>query len=96
MLRELDDLYIPANERQLRNVQCKGDELDKQVRIWAQCVLGVLPRGLPLNDDEKYLFSLFLAQQRRLNLQMDADQPDNSLLGTAKHVGKRAHVEIIG
>jgi hypothetical protein len=86
LLRELDDLYIPANERQLRNVQRKGDELEKQVRTWAQCVIGVLPRGLPLNDDERYLFSLFLAQQRRLNLQMDAYQPDNSFLGTAKQI----------
>ncbi len=84
MLRELDDLYVPANERQLRTIQRKGEELDKLVRAWAQSVIGVLPRGLPINDDEKYLFCLFLAQQRRVNLQMDSYQPDNSLLGTAR------------
>jgi hypothetical protein len=86
LLRELDDLYIPANERQLRTIQRKSDELDKLVRAWAQSVIEVLPRGLPINDDEKYLFCLFLAQQRRVNLQMDAFQPDNSLLGTARQL----------
>lgn len=81
---EFDELYIPTSDRQLRRVQKKGEELDKQVRAWAQAVLSVLPRGLPLNDDEKYIFSLFLAQQRRLNMQMDAFVPDTSLLGAAR------------
>jgi hypothetical protein len=81
---EFDELYIPTSDRQLRRVQRKGDELDKQVRTWAQAVLNVLPRGLPMNDDEKYLFCLFLAQQRRLNLQMDAFQPDTSFMGAAR------------
>lgn len=79
---EFDELLVPASDRQLRRVQKKGEELDKQVRMWAQAVLGVLPRGLPLNDDEKYIFSMFLAQQRRLNMQMDAFVPDTTLLGT--------------
>jgi hypothetical protein len=81
---EFDELYIPTSDRQLRRVQKKGEELDKQVRTWAQAVIGVLPRGLPLTDDEKYIFSLFLALQRRLNLQMDAFVPDTSLIATAK------------
>lgn len=80
---EFDELYIPTSDRELRQVQRKGEELEKQVRTWAQAVLAVLPRGLPLNDDEKYIFSLFLAQQRRLNMQMDAFVPDTSLLATA-------------
>lgn len=84
LLRELEDLYIPTNERSLRRVQRKGEELDKHVRGWSHSVMEVLPRGLPLNPDERYVVSLFLAQQRRLNLQMDAFQPDNSLWGTAK------------
>lgn len=80
---EFDELYIPTSDRQLRHVQRKGEELEKQVRTWAQAVIGVLPRGLPLDDDEKYIFSLYLAQQRRLNLQMDAFVPDTSLLAAA-------------
>ena len=79
MLQEqLGDLYIPANERQLRNVQRRGDELDKQVRTWSQTAVEILPKGLPLNADETYILCLFLAQQRRLNIQMDAYKPDNS------------------
>lgn len=84
MLQELDELYIPTNERQLRSIQRKGDELDHLVRGWAQAVIGVLPRGLPLNADEMYLFSLFLAQQRRLNAQMDAHQTDATMWSTLK------------
>jgi len=80
---EFDELYIPTSDRQLRRVQKRGEELDKQVRTWAQGVLAVLPRGLPLNDDEKYVFSMFLAQQRRLNMQIDAFAPDTSLMATA-------------
>jgi hypothetical protein len=76
VLRELGELYIPANERDLRRVQRKGDELDRHVRNWAQSVTHILPRGLPLNPDETLIFSLYLAQQRRLNLQMDANQPE--------------------
>ncbi|MEO8458577.1 MAG: hypothetical protein ABI559_12295 [Chloroflexota bacterium] len=88
---ELNDLYVPTGDRQLRHVQRKGEELDKQVRIWAQTVLSVLPRGLPLDDDEKYLYCLFSAAQRRLNLQLDAFLPDNSLLATAKSLLPGSH-----
>jgi len=86
LLREMGDLYIPANERQLRTVQRRGDELDKLVRNWAQAVVDMLPRGLPLNPDETYLLCLFLAQQRRLNMQMDAYKPDNGFWSTARQL----------
>ena len=46
--------------------------------------MDILPRGLPLNADELLIFSLFLAQQRRLNIQMDSGQPDNSLWATVR------------
>jgi hypothetical protein len=84
VLRELDDLYIPTNERQLRRIQRKGDDLDRAMRNWAQSVVELLPRGLPINNDETLLLSLFLAQQRRLNAQMDDGQQDTSLLATVK------------
>jgi len=85
LLRELSDLYIPANERTLRSVQRRGEEMDGQVRAWAQSVVGVLPRGLPINPDETFILSLFLAQQRRLNIQMDAYRPhDNGIVSTLK------------
>ena len=88
MLREMGDLYIPANDRQLRTVQRRGDELDKQVRNWAQNVVEMLPRGLPINPDETYILCLFLAQQRRLNIQMDAYKPEagNGFLSTARQL----------
>lgn len=84
VLRELDDLYIPTNERQLRRIQRKGDELDRAMRNWAQSVVEMLPRRLPMNNDETLLLSLFLAQQRRLNMQMDDGQQDTSLFATVK------------
>lgn len=79
LLRQLEDMYIPQDERTLRRVQRKVDELDRQARNWAQSVVNVLPRGLSLVDDEIYILTLFLAQQRRLNLELDAQEPDTGL-----------------
>ena len=84
-LDHLDGLYVPENERQLRRAQRAGEELDKQVRAWAESVIRVLPRGLPINSHEVYVLSLFLAQQRRLNVQMDSRAPDYSVVGAIKH-----------
>lgn len=81
----LDGLYVPENEHQLRRLQRQGEELDKQVRAWAESAIRVLPRGLPINSHEVYVLSLFLAQQRRLNVQMDSREPDYSAVGTIKH-----------
>jgi hypothetical protein len=84
-LDHLDGLYVPANERELRRVQRQGEDLDRQVRAWAESVIRVLPRGLPINSHEVYVLSLFLAQQRRLNVQMDSREPDYSFMGAIKH-----------
>ncbi len=84
-LDHFDGLYIPENESELRRVQRCGERLDKQVRAWAECVIRVLPRGLPINSHEVYVLSLFLAQQRRLNVQMDSGEPDYSVIGAIKH-----------
>lgn len=84
-LDHLDGLYVPENERQLRRAQRHGEALDKQVRAWAESAIRVLPRGLPINSHEVYVLSLFLAQQRRLNVQMDSREPDYSVVGTIKH-----------
>ncbi|HEY5625529.1 MAG TPA: hypothetical protein VIT93_03465, partial [Dehalococcoidia bacterium] len=84
-LDHLDGLYVPENERELRRVQRRGEDLDKQVRAWAESVIRVLPHGLPINSHEVYVLSLFLAQQRRLNVQMDSRAPDYSVIGTVKH-----------
>lgn len=72
-------MYIPRDERTLRRVQKKVSDLDRQVRAWAQSVIDVLPRGLSMVEDEVYILSLFLAQQRRINLELDAQIPDTSL-----------------
>jgi hypothetical protein len=84
LLRELEELYIPEDDRQLRRVQRRGEELDRAVRGWGHAVVEILPRGLPVNPDEVYLLSLFLAQQHRLNLQMDGCRPDEGLLANLK------------
>lgn len=83
-IKDLEGLFVPANDRELRQVQRRTEELDKQVRSWAEAVIRILPRGLPINSHEVYVLSLFLAQQRRLNLQMDAHEPDESFIGWLK------------
>ncbi len=76
---EQQDLYVPQDERALRYVQRKVDVLDRQVRAWADSVLAVLPKGLGLLDDEIYLLSLYLAQQRRVNRELDARDCEETL-----------------
>ena len=71
MISQHEDLIIPHDERTLRRVQRKVDELDNQVRVWADSLVAVLPRGLPLLEDEYDILALFLAQQRRRNLELD-------------------------
>ena len=71
MLSQHEDLYIPHDERTLRRVQRKVDELDKQARAWADYLVSVLPKGLALIDAEYDLLALFLAEQRRRNRELD-------------------------
>jgi hypothetical protein len=73
------DLYIPEDERRLRAVQRQGEILDRMVRDWAATVVEVLPKALPLIKEELAITALFLAQQRRLNLELDAKNPDSTL-----------------
>ena len=73
------DLYIPQDERRLRAVQRRGESLDRTVRDWSTTVVEVLPKALPLIKAELAIIGLFLAQQRRLNLELDARNPDSTL-----------------
>ena len=75
MATELDDIYIPTNERTLRLAQRKVEEIDRRARNWSRAVVDLLPKGLLLLEDETDILCLFLAQQRRLNMQIDANQP---------------------
>lgn len=79
MLSQHEDLYIPHDERTLRRVQRKVDELDKKVRAWADSLVEVLPKGLALLEEEYDLLALFLAQQRRRNLELDAQNGEETL-----------------
>jgi hypothetical protein len=79
MLSQHEDLYIPHDERTLRRVQRKLDELDRQVRAWADYVVAVLPRALALLPEEYDLLALYLAQQRRRNLELDAERGEETL-----------------
>jgi hypothetical protein len=78
LLSQHEDLYIPHDERTLRRVQRKLDELDKQVRTWADHLVAVLPKGLALLTEECELLALYLAQQRRRNLELDAENGEET------------------
>lgn len=77
--QQIDGLYIPDNERDLERVQHKAERLERKVQSWAKSVVRVLPSGLSLLEDETQLLTLFLAQQHRVNLEIDAQYPDTSL-----------------
>jgi hypothetical protein len=77
--QQLDDIYIPQDERALRSVQRRVEGLDHVVRDWSHTVMTVLPKALPLTDDERGITSLFLSQQRRLNMELDARNPSETL-----------------
>lgn len=79
MLSQHEDLYIPDDERTLRRVQRKVDELDKHVRSWADTLVEVLPKGLALLEEEYDLLALFLALQRRRNIELDAQNDGETL-----------------
>ncbi|MEX0801359.1 MAG: hypothetical protein WD379_09095 [Dehalococcoidia bacterium] len=79
MLSQHEDLYIPHDERTLRRVQRKVVDLDRQVRDWADYLVGVLPKGLALLEDEYDLLALYLASQRRRNLELDANEPEETI-----------------
>jgi hypothetical protein len=74
-----EDLIIPHDERTLRRVQRKVDELDKQVRTWADFLVSVLPNGLALMEGEYDLLALFLAEQRRRNLELDEQRGEETI-----------------
>jgi len=79
LLEQREKLHIPQDERALRRLRLKVDELDRRVRSWAQDVMALLPKGLTLLEDESNILSLYLAQQRRLNLELDAQGEDETL-----------------
>lgn len=79
MLSQHEDLYIPHDERTLQRVQRKLDELDKQVHAWADHLVAVLPKGLALLSEEYDLLALYLAQQRRRNLELDAENGEETV-----------------
>ena len=79
MISQHEDLIIPHDERTLRRVQRKVDVLDKQVRAWADSLVEVLPGGLPLMEDEYDILALFLAEQRRRNLELDEQSGEETI-----------------
>jgi hypothetical protein len=75
LVTQLDNIYVPADERSLRRTQRQVEQIDRRARLWAQEVVRLLPKGLLMLEEETDLLELFLAQQRRLNMQIDANQP---------------------
>ena len=78
MLQQLDELYVPRDERTLRHLQRRVDEIDRRVRRWAQEMLDVLPKGTAMMDDETYILGLFLAQQKRRNIEIDDENGEET------------------
>jgi hypothetical protein len=72
---QLDNIYVPRDERTLRRTQRQVEEIDRRARLWARAVVDLLPRGLLMLEEETDILCLFLGQQRRLNMQIDANQP---------------------
>ena len=72
MVTELNTLYVPQDERDLRKIQRRVDEIDRQARDWARVMVSLMPGGLLMLDEEIGLLTLFLSQQRRLNQEIDA------------------------
>lgn len=67
--------YEHIDERLLKGVLQLAHRLDREVRGWTLRMLSLLPAGLPLLGHERELLSLYLAEQRRRNLELDADFP---------------------
>ena len=72
MVTELNTLYVPQDERDLRKIQRRVGEIDRQARDWARVMVSLMPGGLLMLDEEIGLLTLFLSQQRRLNQEIDA------------------------
>src|SRR2546428_1277011 len=81
LLDQVDNLYVPQDERTLRRVQRTVEAIDRSTRGWAQTVIDLLPKGLSIAEDEVYILGLFLAQQRRLNMEVGSRHPT----GTPRH-----------
>ena len=80
MVTNLNALYVPQDERDLRKLQRKVEDIDKRARGWASDVVCLLPGGLLLLDEESALLTLFTAQQRRLNHELDARNIEETAL----------------
>ena len=75
----LDHLYIPGGERDLARFQHKVEKLDKAVRRWTAPIIDLLPKGLALLPEEVEILRLYLAEQRRKNLELDAGEKSPGL-----------------
>jgi hypothetical protein len=80
MVTELEQLYVPQDERGLRRIQRRVDDIDRRSRAWGKAVVDLLPKGLLMLDEEYEMLGLFLAQQRRLNEEIDAQTKPESTL----------------
>ena len=76
------DGELPRDEASMRRIQRAADVLHRRVLAWASKVIVILPRRLPLTPADVELLRLFLAQQRRLNLELDGHNGHYGLLGS--------------
>jgi hypothetical protein len=70
----------PLDEVQMHRIQRAASDIQRRALTWADRILDLLPRGIQLDEDEAELLRLFLAQQRRLNLQLDGSDGNEGFL----------------
>lgn len=97
------DADLPRDEASARRSQRAAEVLYRRVLAWASRVLAILPQRLPLTPADLELLRLFLAQQRRLNLELDGRNGHHSPLafiakvlpflqrGDEEHIARAAH-----
>jgi hypothetical protein len=86
MVSELNTLYVPQDERDLRKIQRRVGEIDRQARDWAAVMVSLMPKGLLMLDEEIELLRLFLSQQRRLNQEIDARRMEETPITQLRRV----------
>lgn len=83
----IDPFFGTEKISDTESVSKKADILTAKVCSWVQDLMNALPKGLPLNEEELDLLYLYLAQQHRLNMEIDASQNvERSFTGRLKAI----------
>ena len=75
---DIYDDQLPMDEQTVRHIQRQAGLIHHKVTDWASRVLALFPSHLPLSPIEAEILKLYLAQQRRLNLELDGQSGHHS------------------